>query len=202
MMMVRRGTWLRAACVLLAAAITAGASAQAPGRVPLYTPDDLLFLRHMIVHHEQALELAALVPSRTTREALIQFTRQIDRAQRAEIDSMKSLLALAADRGMAIPDHDRHGDPPMPGLLSRVQMEALASAKGAGFERLWLEGMIVHHEGALTMGRAQQRRQFESGRQPYGLDVLVDEILVVQRAEIAIMKSWLAEWRLTSGGVR
>ena len=57
--------------------------------------------------------------------------------------------------------------------------------------------MIVHHEGALTMGRAQQRRQFESGRQPYGIDVLVDEILVVQRAEIVKMKAWLTEWGLS-----
>ena len=56
--------------------------------------------------------------------------------------------------------------------------------------------MIVHHEGALTMGRAQQRRQSESGRQPYGIDVLVDEILVVQRAEITKMKAWLTQWGL------
>ena len=85
----------------------------------------------------------------------------------------------------------------MPGLLSKAQMDTLAAARGAPFERLWLEGMIVHHEGALTMGRAQQRRQYESGRQLYGIDVLVDEILVVQRAEIVKMKAWLTEWGLS-----
>jgi uncharacterized protein (DUF305 family) len=170
--------------------------AQTPGPAAgLYTPEDLLFLRHMIVHHEQALELAALVPSRTRREDLIRFARQVDGAQRAEIDQMESLLRLAAERGMTIPQHDLHTDAPMPGLLSRAQMDALAAAKGAAFERLWLEGMIVHHEGALTMGRAQQRRHFESGRQPYGIDVLVDEILVVQRAEITKMKAWLGQGR-------
>jgi uncharacterized protein (DUF305 family) len=46
------------------------------------------------------------------------------------------------------------------------------------------------------MGREQQQRQFETGRQPYGIDVLVDDILVVQRGEITKMKTWLHEWDL------
>ena len=178
-------------CLLFAGASVA---AQTPG-AELYTHEDLLFLSHMIVHHEQALELAALVPSRTGREELMRFARQIDGAQRAEIDQMKSLLAIAADRWMTVPQHDAHGDAPMPGLLPKARMDALAAATGAPFERMWLEGMIVHHEGALTMGREQQRRQFETGRHPYGIDVLVDEILVVQRAEITKMKAWLTELR-------
>jgi uncharacterized protein (DUF305 family) len=57
--------------------------------------------------------------------------------------------------------------------------------------------MIEHHEGALTMGREQQRRQFESRRQPYGIDVMVDDILVVQRGEITKMKAWLTAWGLS-----
>jgi uncharacterized protein (DUF305 family) len=140
--------------------------------------------------------LTALVPSRTKREELIRFARHVDRAQKVEIDQMESLLRLAADRGMRIPDHDLHGDQPMPGLLDKARMDALAAANGARFERLWLEGMIVHHEGALTMGRAQQQRQFAGGRRPYGIDVLVDEIMVVQRAEITKMRGWLTQWGL------
>jgi uncharacterized protein (DUF305 family) len=101
---------------------------------------------------------------------------------------------------MTIPDHDLHQDQPMPGLLDKARMDALAAARGALFERLWLQGMIVHHEGALTMGRAQQRRQFESGRRPYGIDVLVDEIMVVQRAEITKMRAWLTQWGLSGPG--
>jgi uncharacterized protein (DUF305 family) len=174
-------------------------SAQTPGgAADLYTQEDLLFLSHMIVHHRQALELAALVPSRTAREELVRFARQVDGAQRAEIDQMESLRRLAADRGMTMPRDEGHADHPMPGLLPKNQMDALSAASGTVFERLWLEGMIVHHEGALTMGRAQQRRQFESGRQPYGIDVLVDEILVGQRAEIVKMKAWLKQWGLSS----
>jgi uncharacterized protein (DUF305 family) len=196
-----RGIRRRVVCLLLIIVLKAPSiPAQTPGAATttLYPQEDLLFLSHMIVHHRQALELAALVPSRTGREELIRFARQVDGAQRAEIDQMESLLALAADRGMTVPHHDPHADPPMPGLLPKAQMDAAAAATGAAFERLWLEGMIVHHEGALTMGRAQQRRQAESGRQPYGIDVLVDEILVVQRAEITKMKAWLTQWGLAS----
>ena len=193
----------RVVCPLIVAALAAGVSAQAPRSAPEpYTHEDLLFLRHMIVHHEQALELAALVPSRADRAELVRFARLIDGAQRAEIDQMVSLLALASDRGMTVPQHDVHADPPMPGLLPRARMEEIAAATGASFERLWLEGMIVHHEGALTMGRAQQRRQFENGRRPYGIDVLVDEILVVQRAEITTMTSWLTDWGLRKADKR
>jgi uncharacterized protein (DUF305 family) len=181
----------RLAALLVIGLIAASASAE-----DLYTQEDLLFLSHMIVHHEQALEMAALVPSRSSRDAFIRFARYVDGGQRAEIAQMKGLLALAAERGLKVPEHTLHGDPPMPGMLSKAQMSALAAAKGAEFERLWLEGMIQHHEGALAMGRAQQEYQFKAGRRPYGLDVMVDEILVVQRGEITKMKDWLREWKL------
>jgi uncharacterized protein (DUF305 family) len=163
----------------------------------LYNAEDLLFLSHMIVHHQQALDMTALVPSRTNREELIRFARYLDGAQRAEIDQMSSWLSLAKERGLEPPEHHMHGDPPMSGMLSKAQMAALAAAKGAEFERLWLEGMILHHQGALDMGLAQQEQQFANGRRPYGIDVMVDEILVVQRAEITKMRAWLSEWGLS-----
>ena len=164
---------------------------------PLYTQDDLMFLTHMIVHHQQALDMAALVPSRTHREEFIRFARYVDGAQRAEIDQMQSLLRAAADRGLEAPHHDMDGDPPMHGMLSKAQMAALAAANGPEFEKLWLQGMIYHHEAALDMGRAQQQRQFESVRQAFGIDVLVDDILVTQRAEITKMNAWLIQWGLS-----
>lgn len=176
---------------------TAASSARG-ATAPLYDQDDLLFLSHMIVHHEQALELSALVPSRTERDELKRFARYIEGAQRAEIEQMKSLLQLAADRGLQLPHHHLHGDPPMAGMLSKAKMAAIAAARGPQFERLWLEGMILHHEGALDMARDQQRHQFERGRRPYGIDVMVEDILVVQRAEITQMRNWLEQWGLAS----
>jgi uncharacterized protein (DUF305 family) len=164
---------------------------------PLYTEDDLMFLTHMIMHHQQALDMAALVPARSHREEFIRFARYVDGAQRAEIDQMNALLRAAADRGLVAPHHDMDGDPPMHGMLSKAQMAALAAASGAQFERLWLQGMIYHHQGALDMSRAQQQRQFETQRHPYGIDVLVDDILVTQRAEITKMRTWLTQWGLS-----
>jgi uncharacterized protein (DUF305 family) len=141
--------------------------------------------------------MAALVPSRTRREEFVRFARYVDGAQRAEIDQMQALLRMASDRGIAIPRHEMLADPPMAGMLSKAQMAALRAASGAQFERLWLQGMIYHHEGALDMAREQQQHQFETGRQPYGIDVMVDDILVTQRAEITRMRGWLEQWGLS-----
>ena len=155
-----------------------------------------MFLTHMIMHHEQALEMAALVPSRSHREELIRFARYIDGSQRAEIDQMKSLLDAAAERGMQPPHHEMHGDPPMNGMLSRAQMAALAAANGSRLRAALVARNDYHHQGALDMAREQQERQFREHRQPFGIDAMVDDILVVQRAEITKMRGWLVQWGL------
>lgn len=160
----------------------------------LFTADDLRFLQHMIVHHEQAVVMAALVPSRSDRPTFLRFADYVGRAQAAEIEVMQSLLDFAADRRLALPAHELHGDPPMDGMLSSAQIDALAAASSVEFERLWLEGMIFHHQGAIDMAQAQQRHQLASGRRPFGLSVLVEAILEEQRAEIARMRAWLDEW--------
>jgi uncharacterized protein (DUF305 family) len=172
-------------------------AAFADDETPLYAEADVRFLQHMIVHHQQAIDMAALVQGRTTREALIRYASYVARSQHAEIAMMQSLLELAAERGLDVPSpHALHGDPPMRGMLSAAQIEALAAASGAGFERLWLEGMIHHHEGAVGMARAQQLEQLRDGRRPYVLDVLVEDIIEDQRAEIGTMRRLLAEWGL------
>ncbi len=183
----------RLALLLLAV----GAVPARTAETPLFTPEDLMFLTHMSMHHAQALEMAALVPSRSHREEFIRFARYVDGAQRAEIDQMQGMLRLAAERGLEIPHHEMTGDPPMAGMLSKAQMAALAAASGAQFEKLWLQGMIYHHQGGLDMAREMQERQFQSGRQTFGLDVLVDDITEVQRAEINKMKMWLTQWGLS-----
>jgi len=198
---------LALALLALAAAGSAGsqehqhgaapAAPAASAAAPLFTPQDLMFLTHMIVHHEQALEMTAMVPSRSQREEFIRFARYLDGGQRSEIDHMKGLLRVAAERGLGIPHHEMTGDPPMAGMLSKAQMAALAAASGAQFEKLWLQGMIYHHQGALDMAREMQERQFETGRQTFGIDVLVDDITEVQRAEINKMKNWLMQWGLS-----
>lgn len=162
-----------------------------PAAPPLYTDQELMFLTHMIVHHQQAIDMAALVPGRSSSRALLNFARYIAGAQQAEIDQMNALLDLARSRGQSIPHHDMSGDPPMPGMLSKAQMAQLEASTGAQFERLWLEGMIVHHEAAVDMALELQQHQFETRRQPYGIEAMAEDILTGQRGEIGIMQEWL-----------
>jgi uncharacterized protein (DUF305 family) len=182
------------------ASMAAPAPAPKPGVPPLYTADDLAFLQHMTMHHQQAIAMAALMEGRAEHPELIRFAGLVADAQRAEIQHMEGLLQLAADRGLAPPAHPMHGDPPMAGMLSDAEMKALAAAKGPPFERLWLQGMMFHHEGGLAMAGAQELRQAQDGRQPDQIAGMVDDILVGQRAEIGIMRTWLADWGLAQPG--
>jgi uncharacterized protein (DUF305 family) len=188
------------------AAMSMPAPAKAPpgqaikGQPPLYTADDLAFLQHMIMHHQQAVAMGALMEGRAEHPELIRFAGLVADAQRAEIAAMQGLHDLAAARGLSAPEHHMHGDPPMAGMLSQAELTALAAAKGPAFERLWLQGMMFHHEGGLAMARAQELRQALDGRQPDQLAVMVDDILVTQRAEIGIMNTWLTDWGLAQAG--
>jgi uncharacterized protein (DUF305 family) len=173
-------------------AMAAGKDAASTG---MYSAADLAFLTHMIVHHQQALELCALVVERSQTKEFHRFARYLNDAQQSEIAQMRALLDQAAARGATIPEIRFHADPPMAGMLSSTQMAAIRQARGAEFERLWLEGMILHHQGAVDMALAQQEAQFRNRNQPFGLDTLVDEMLVVQRGEIGKMKEWLVAWR-------
>ncbi|MEY2855286.1 MAG: hypothetical protein RL030_2418 [Pseudomonadota bacterium] len=160
-----------------------------------YTASDLVFLTHMTVHHWQALELCEWVPARSDREEFQRFARYLHDAQQNEIAMMQALLDQAANRGAKIPPQPLDGDPPMEGMLSRAQMAAIAGARGKEFERLWLEGMVRHHQGGVAMAVGQQVAQHANGNQPWGVDVLVDDMLTVQRAEIGKMQAWLQAWR-------
>jgi uncharacterized protein (DUF305 family) len=108
---------------------------------------------------------------------------------------MKALLQQAVARGASLPENHFHADPPMASMLTKAQLAAITQARGGVFERLWLEGMIRHHQGAVEMALAQQEAQFRIRNQPFGLDTLVDEMLTVQRAEIRQMQEGLAAWR-------
>jgi uncharacterized protein (DUF305 family) len=180
----------------LAMLVVVTAARAQPATEPLYTEADLVFIQHMMVHHEQALVMCSWVSERSGRAEFVRFARYVDRAQAAEIREMQSWLDLAVDRGIAIPEHHLHGDPPMAGMLSTAEMDEIMSVNGSEFERRWLEGMIRHHQGAIDMAHAQQRQQLASGRQPYELATFVEDLLIEQQAEIVRMREWLDEWGL------
>ena len=116
-----------------------------------HTEADVRFMQGMIGHHGQALEMTALLPSRTSREEMRLLARRIDASQADEIKMMQEWLTT---RGARLPDPHAHhaaGASLMPGMLTAGEMARLQAASGAEFDRLFLEFMIKHHEGALVM---------------------------------------------------
>jgi len=102
----------------------------------------------MIVHHAQALVMTELVPERTDNEQIRLLARRISDSQVSEIDMMRSWLER---RDEPVEDaHAQHGAP-MPGMLTDAELDSLRAARGDDFDRLFLDYMIRHHEGALTM---------------------------------------------------
>lgn len=106
-----------------------------------------MFAQMMIPHHEQAVEMSELVPARSQSSEIINLAKEIQSEQGPEIIIMKNWLSQAgADLEMG---HTMH----MSGMLTDIELEKLSNASGLDFDRLFLEGMIKHHEGAIEMAR-------------------------------------------------
>jgi len=117
-----------------------------------YSPDDAQFMKDMIPHHNQAVQMSELVADRTNRPELVDLAGRIDVSQVDEIEFMQEWLS---SRGEAVPDptaHDAmHISHKMAGMASPEDMARLAKVEGTEFDRLFLSLMITHHEGAVTM---------------------------------------------------
>jgi uncharacterized protein (DUF305 family) len=115
-----------------------------------HTAADVKFMQGMIGHHAQAVEMVALINDRTQSDDLKRLGLRIQVSQEDEMNMMRSWLQV---RGEQIPGPHAHHEPGgfMPGMLTSEEMAALAAAKGKEFDRLFLQGMIKHHFGAITM---------------------------------------------------
>jgi uncharacterized protein (DUF305 family) len=170
-----------------------------------FTADDVRFMQHMVVHHGQAVEMVELLRTRGADPTVRRLGERIALSQEAEIALMRGWLS---DRGQpeTSPDlHAGHGahaghampgmapsdTPVMPGMLSPAQMQALASAEGAAFDRLFLEGMIQHHQGALDMVADLLARP-DAAEDPL-LSDFATSVVADQSAEILRMQSALSE---------
>lgn len=118
-----------------------------------YAPADVTFMQDMIMHHQQAVDMAALVKDRTNRTELVTIAGRIESSQADEIAFMKGWLAERgeATANPAMKGHGSHAHHMMAGMASPEQMKTLAAARGVEFDRQFLTLMIAHHEGALTM---------------------------------------------------
>ncbi len=116
-----------------------------------FTEADVRFMQGMISHHAQALEMTALLETRTQRDEMRQLAQRIELSQEDEIEMMQDWLR---DRGQEVTAIDAHHEPGamrMPGMLTNEQMTQLEQVTAVEFDRLFLEFMIEHHQGALTM---------------------------------------------------
>ena len=116
-----------------------------------YSLGDIQFLRGMIPHHAQAKEMSALAADRTNNTTVLAVAQRITLSQDDEISMMQGWLR---DQGLEVTAEDVHHQPGferMKGMLSDEQMDELAAASGPEFDRLYLEYMIEHHQGALEM---------------------------------------------------
>jgi uncharacterized protein (DUF305 family) len=115
---------------------------------PAHTAGDVAFVRDMLHHHAQALEMTALAESNAGSDRIRLIAQRMDISQESEIDAM---LAWLQARGEDPPEHHAGMDHAMPGILTPAQMDDLAAAEGTEFDRLFLESMTYHHNGALEM---------------------------------------------------
>lgn len=119
----------------------------------LVTDADLDFLRTMLQHHAQALEMTALVPDRTSREDVPLFAERIHLSQEDEIALMQNWLRERGEPVLDLESGGTHGHDGelMPGMLTAEQLAELEATTGEDFDRLFLQYMYIHHDGALTM---------------------------------------------------
>jgi uncharacterized protein (DUF305 family) len=163
--------------------------------LPPRSQADVEFMQGMIMHHAQAVEMTALIASHTENEDLRLLGARISRSQSGEIKFMQRWLASRGEAlSMAMPempnmDMSREKMALMPGMLTPEQMEALRKAKGAEFDRLFLTGMIQHHNGALTM--VKDLFDTAGAGQDADLFNFASDADNTQRAEIRIMQTML-----------
>jgi uncharacterized protein (DUF305 family) len=146
-------------------------------------PDDVAFLRDMMVHHSQAIVMADWARTRARNPSVRALAERIRVGQQPEIDAMRAMLT---GWGAPAPDltHARHEDHTgMPGMASPAELTALERSTGTPFDKMFLRLMIRHHLGAVTMSRAVA----DTG-QDLRTGELAQEIGITQIKEIATMR--------------
>ncbi|SFB26350.1 Uncharacterized conserved protein, DUF305 family [Amycolatopsis marina] len=150
------------------------------------TEADIRYVTMMIPHHEQALTMTELVAQRATDQRVHALAGRIADAQQGEIAMMRDWLSRHDAQGGhgAHGEHGAHAHELMPGMATPEQLNALRAASGAEFDRLFLDLMIAHHEGALTMAE----QELADGIQTRAIEMAQD-VIAGQMAEIERMRA-------------
>ena len=155
------------------------------------TATDVRFMQGMISHHAQALAMTALLPSRTAREDMRLLARRIELSQADEIAAMRRWLEVHGETAPDPQTHHEHDGALMPGMLTPEEMGRLEAATGAQFDRLFLESMIKHHDGALFMVN-ELFATAGAGEEP-DIFAFASDVDADQRSEIDRMSAMLLE---------
>lgn len=157
---------------------------------PSYSEDDVLFVRDMLHHHSQAIEMTGFVVDRSDDEDVRLLAERMDISQ---TDEMAVLEKWLQDRGEPVRDPDAshaHSAESMPGLLTDAEMAQLEAAEGEEFDILFLTFMIKHHQGAIQM--VQELYAADGGQEPE-IDTFARHVEADQGIEITRMQRMLAE---------
>lgn len=188
--MTRRTLTVPALLLAALLALTACAGDDSTTSGETHNDADVTFATEMIPHHQQAVEMAELAADRAHDPEVQQLAEDIQAAQGPEIDTMTQWLE---DWGQQVPSDDMdHGDmghggaEEMPGMMDEAEMARLTGSDGAAFDRMFLQMMVEHHEGAIEMARTEQA----NGRNPDAI-ALAEQVETDQEAEIAEMEDLL-----------
>ena len=175
--------------MLILALITsacAGDEGSSSGGNEEHNSADVTFATAMIPHHQQAVEMAELAAQNAEDPQVKELAGQIEAAQQPEIDELTGWLKdwdepVPDDTGAGMGGHD------MSGMMSDEDMLMLEESSGAGFDEMWLEMMIEHHEGAVEMAQTE----VDEGKFPAAIE-MAEQIIASQQDEIDQRKDLLA----------
>jgi uncharacterized protein (DUF305 family) len=152
---------------------------------------DIAFAQDMILHHAQAVTMSSIASQRAGSTQVKDLAAHIQSAQQPEIDQMSGWLrAWNAPLPPPALHANQIGHAPggaMPGMMSEDQMNQLRQLSGAAFDRMFLQMMIEHHQGAVTMSRTE----LGNGRSPDARQ-LAQGIINAQQREITEMQGLLS----------
>jgi uncharacterized protein (DUF305 family) len=184
---------VRAAALMLAVMVltSCGLSAE-PGHAghehtasTSHNTADIAFAQKMIPHHQQAVEMSAMVPGHSTNHGLVVMAKHIQLDQQAQIDTLTELLE---QWGVPVGRQGhKHGDMAVDGMVDQATINQLPSLSGEAFDALWIRSMVTHHRGAVSMAS----EEIAAGENPDAVR-MAKIIVTTQQREIAYLNHLLA----------
>ena len=175
-----------------------GAPVAGAGQQAGHNPDDVAFVQQMIPHHTEAVDMAKLVASRSKNPQFIDLASRIEKGLDPGIQQMQGWLTAwnASMPGMSsssMPGMSGDSMPgmsggSMPGMMSAGEMKQLEQAKGAEFDKMWVDMMIKHHQGAIDMAKTELTKGSSTDAK-----ALAQKIIDAQQAEITEMQGLLSQ---------